>query len=81
MNKYIPVKGNPNFARDNNTGAIVNINTSEIEEAKNRKYRMQKEKERMLSIENKVDELDRDISEIKNLLYKLVGNTNGNNNI
>ena len=64
MIKLIPVEGNRSLARDSQTGAIVNINTQEISEARDRKALKQKEKQRMLQLEN-------DVADIKEMLTKL----------
>jgi len=64
MNMFIPVKGNSSLARDSQTGAIVNINTQEINEARDRKALKLKEKQRMLQLEN-------DVADIKEMLTKL----------
>ena len=64
MIKLIPVEGNRSLARDSQTGAIVNINTQEIGEARDRKALKQKEKLRMLQLEN-------DVADIKEMLTKL----------
>jgi hypothetical protein len=64
MIKLIPVEGNSSLARDSQTGAIVNINTQEISEARDRKALKQKEKLRMLKLEN-------DVADIKEMLTKL----------
>jgi len=64
MIKLIPVEGNNSLARDSKTGAIVNINTQEISEARDRKALKQKEKQRMLQLEN-------DVADIKEMLTKL----------
>lgn len=64
MDKFIPVKGNGSWVRDSQTGAIVNINTQDINEARDRKALKQKEKQRMLQLEN-------DVADIKEMLTKL----------
>ena len=65
MKKYIPVAGNSSLARDPKTGAIVNINTLEINEARDRKAARNKDKE-------EIRQLKTDVSEIKQMLAKLV---------
>ncbi len=65
MKNYIPVSGNRSFARDEKTGAIVNINTEEIKEARNRKAAKNKEKEEF-------QQLKTEVAEIKQLLKQLV---------
>ena len=63
--KYIQVEGNSGLVRDRETGAILNANSTEIQKARLKKN---KEKQRELEIQ----ELKKDVSEIKVLLTKLV---------
>lgn len=63
--KYIRVEGNSGLVRDRETGAILNANVTEIQKARLKKN---KEKQRELEIQ----ELKKDVSEIKVLLTKLV---------
>lgn len=65
MSNYIPVNGNSSLARDPKTGAIVNINTQEINEARDRKAARNKEKQEFQQLKNEV-------AEIKDLLKQLV---------
>ena len=63
--KYMKVKDQPGLVRDLNSGAILNINTEEIERARERKkLRKQKDQE--------FEDLKNEVSEIKELLLKLV---------
>lgn len=64
MRRLIPVEGNSSLARDLDTGAIVNINTQEINEARDRKALKLKEKQEMQQLKN-------DVADIKQLLTKL----------
>jgi len=63
--KYIQVEGNSGLVRDRETGAILNANTTEIQKARLKKN---KEKQR----EQEIQELKKDVSDIKVLLTKLV---------
>ncbi len=63
--KYIQVEGNSGLVRDRETGAILNANTTEIQKARLKKN---KEKQRELEIQ----ELKKDVSDIKVLLTKLI---------
>lgn len=63
--KYIRVEGNSGLVRDRETGAILNANVTEIQKARLKKNN---EKQRELEIQ----ELKKDVSEIKVLLTKLV---------
>ncbi len=70
--ELVHVKDEPDFARDAESGAIININRSEIqlarEQKKLRKQKMQDEK----NLKVKVDRLESDIHDIKSLLSQLV---------
>jgi short-subunit dehydrogenase len=69
--KLVQVQDEPNWARDENSGAILNINKEEIRIARERKkLRMQKQKEET-NLKAKVDKLENDISDIKSLLSQL----------
>jgi uncharacterized membrane protein YgaE (UPF0421/DUF939 family) len=63
--RYIQVEGNSGLVRDRTTGAILNANSTEIQKARLKKN---KEKQRELEIQ----ELKKDVSDIKVLLTKLV---------
>jgi len=65
MSSYINVEGHPGLVRDKNSGAILNINSNEIEAARERK-RLRKQKDVEL------EDLKNEVSEIKELLLKLV---------
>jgi hypothetical protein len=65
MKNYIPVKGNSSLARDPKTGAIVNINTLEINAARERKALKEKDKQEL-------QQLKTEVAEIKQLLKQLV---------
>ena len=56
--RYTPVSGNSSFARDKITGAIVNINTNEFDQGEKRRQLAREEKQKMISLQNKVDHLD-----------------------
>jgi hypothetical protein len=62
---YIKVEGHPNLVRDKNSGAILNINKTEIEA-----NRIRKEREKQKNKE--IEQLKNDVSEIKSMLNKLV---------
>jgi len=61
----IKIDGHPGLVRDKNSGAILNINSNEINLARERKaLRKQKDQE--------FENLKNEVSEIKELLLKLV---------
>ena len=64
MNKLIPVKGNTSLARDPHTGAIVNINSCEIELARQRKHKRQQDKQENQLLKSRVDRLEALVSQL-----------------
>lgn len=61
----VKVEGHTGLVKDTKTGAILNINSTEVEQARERKrLRKQKDKE--------FEDLKNEVSEIKNLLHKLI---------
>lgn len=71
--RYIKVEGNPGLVRDKVTGAILNVNSSEIKQARARKKANNDHNERIANLEN-------DIGDIKKLLGTLVEKIDGVNN-
>ncbi len=61
----IPVEGNKNLFRDENTGAIVNIDNQGYLNYVN-------SRNRKLSEKKELDNMKKDIDEIKSLLHELV---------
>ena len=61
----IPVEGHKNLFRDPRTGAIINNNTNEYSN-----YKM--DRKRKMDQKEELDEMKRDIDEIKSLLKQLV---------
>jgi hypothetical protein len=74
--ELVKVKSSPNLARAK-SGAIININTSEIRAAKEAKVRRKKKFEEDRNLKDKVENLSKDMVEIKSLLLKIVENNNG----
>jgi len=72
MSKYLKVDGHQDLVRDVSTGALLNINKVEIERAKELKKQKLLEKENQQSINNRIESLESDVSEIKSLLLNLI---------
>lgn len=72
MDKYLKVEGHDGLVRDISTGAVLNINKVEIERAKELKKQKLLEKENQQSINNRIESLENDVSEIKSLLLNLI---------
>ncbi len=67
----IPVEGHKNLFRDEKSGAIVNCDSAGY--LQYLKMKEQKQKER-----DEIDQMKKDITEIKSLLKELVNGTIGN---
>lgn len=76
MSSYLKVEGHNNLVRDSRTGAILNTNKSEIENARKRKQINQERHQHINSLTEEVKELKKDMSQIKELLFRLVEDTN-----
>ena len=72
---FLQVKEQQNWVRDTESGALLNTSREELEAyyAK-REIAKQKEKEKQ-ALENKVNKLEEDITQIKELLQQLVSRT------
>ena len=68
---HVKVEGRTDLVRDKNTGAVISINSTEAENARQRKYRQQLEEQEQRELKSDVDQLKNDISVIKDLLTKL----------
>ncbi|NDB56239.1 hypothetical protein EB169_10485 [archaeon] len=67
----IPVKGYPNLYRDDQTGAIINCDSTAYDQyiiAKNRKNSQRQE----------IDELKKDVGEIKSILQEILNESRRN---
>ena len=75
MSNFIPVEGNNDLVRDNNTNQIINTNESEYQQYITRRQKRRSEKEKTLTVEQDLANLKSELGEIKSLLKELV---NGN---
>lgn len=66
------VKDEPDFARDGESGGIININRTEIQNAKERKKNRQVKHLDEKNLKDKVNNLETDMREIKSLLSQLL---------
>jgi len=72
MSDLVHVKDEPDFARDPESGAIININRSAIERAREQKQvRLRKQAEDK-QLRAEVDSLKTDINDIKTMLSAIV---------
>ena len=72
---YIKVKNNQNLVRDTESNCIINTNKSEYEQYLARKQQKQSEVNKVDNLERDISTLRNEITEIKDMLRSLV---NGN---
>ena len=71
MSDLVPVQQDPSLARDPKTGAIVNINTTEVTRARKRKKHVRKDKQQIQQLITEVYQLKHDVADIKTMLEQL----------
>jgi hypothetical protein len=69
--EHMKVEGHTDLVRDMNSGAVISINSTEANSARQRKHRQQLEEQEQRELKSDVDQLKNDISVIKDLLTKL----------
>lgn len=67
---YLKVDGHNGYIKNTQTGVVLNVNHAEIEQAKERKAKRLKEKEEINNLKN-------EISDIKQMLGKLMEKLDG----
>jgi len=77
--KVIPVEGYSDLARDPNTGAIININTTEMQQARERKAKRRQQQQQHQQLTEEVQSLKQELSELKSLLVSIVEKKHGKN--
>ena len=70
--KYLKVDGHPHLIRNTETNDIINTNQTEYQEYILRKKLKKEEKKKVNTIENEVEDIKKDLEEIKLLLRSLL---------
>ena len=70
--RYKKIEGYDGIVKDQETGMVLNINKGEIQAARARKALRLKQKEENQQLKATVDKLEKEMSEIKNLLSQIV---------
>lgn len=76
MNNHLKVEGHNNLVRDRRTGVILNTNKTEIENARKKNKVNQEKQEHIDSLTEEVRGLKEDMSQIKELLFRLAEGNN-----
>jgi hypothetical protein len=66
MKDYVKVEGHPDLVKDTRSGALLNTDVNALEAYKKRKQTLQQ-------TEARLDRLESDVGEIKDLLKELIG--------
>ena len=72
MNTHQRVEGHSNLVRDRRTGAILNTNKTEIERSRKLRTVQQEKEQHIICLTNEVDTLRDDVTQIKELLFRLL---------
>lgn len=72
IKNMIPVEGHSDLARDPDTGAVMNINSDKIRESRERKRIIRERIKEEQELKAKVEGLESDISDMKNMLSQLI---------
>tara|TARA_B100000214_G_scaffold279175_1_gene208957 strand:- start:3809 stop:4030 length:222 start_codon:yes stop_codon:yes gene_type:complete len=70
---YLKIEGHEGYVKNPNDGVVLNVNTEEIQAAKKRKALRKQQEEDINSLKNEV-------SDIKNMLSKIIEKIDGSNN-
>jgi hypothetical protein len=77
---YVPIKDKKEFVRDTSNKAILNTNMEELKTYYAERDLAIKRNEEKLMMEQKVNKLEEDITDIKQMLRELVQMRNSNGN-
>ena len=77
---YVPIKDKKEFVRDTSNKAILNTNMEELKTYYAERDLAIKKNEEKLMMEQKVNKLEEDITDIKQMLRELVQMRNSNGN-
>lgn len=69
--KVQPIKDDGEWVRCADTGVVLNINKEEIRQARERRKLKQQQSIQEKNLKDKVDKLEQDMSDIKNLLSQI----------
>lgn len=68
MSRYVPVKGHSGLVRDTESNALINVDKTAIERAREKKQAKRKKRQEEMELKQRVVSLESDISEIKTML-------------
>lgn len=75
--RYVPVDAHPSLGRDRESGAIVDLDHDAYQKYLRAKEMRQQQVEKIDRLESRINTFESDISDIKQLLLKVLENQNG----
>lgn len=75
MSRYVQVKGHSGLVRDTDSNALINVDKSAIQQAREKKQLRIKKRQEEQQLHERVKSLESDISEIKRMLQTVLTQT------
>ena len=72
MSRYVPVKGHSGLFRDTESNALINVDKSAIQHAREKKELRKKKRQEEQELHQRVESMESDISEIKKMLQSIL---------
>lgn len=75
MSRYVQVKGHSGLVRDTESNALINVDKTSIQQAREKKELRQKKRHEEQKLHQRVESMESDISEIKRMLQTILTQT------
>lgn len=72
MSRYVPVKGHSGLVRDTESNALINVDKTAIQNAREKKELRRKKRQEDQELHQRVESIESDINEIKKMLEMIV---------
>lgn len=80
MRNLIKVQDHDNLRRDPSTGAVIDIDQQAYASYLQAKQNRRQQQERIVQLENRINNFESNLQDIKHLLHKLLESQHGHNN-
>lgn len=75
MSRYVPVKGHSGLVRDTESNALINVDKTAIEQAREKKELRKRKRQEEQELHQRVESMESDISDIKKMLQLILKQT------
>lgn len=75
MSRYVPVKGHSGLVRDTESNALINVDKTAIQNAREKKELRRKKRQEDQELHQRVESIESDINEIKKILQSILART------